>query len=247
MAEQDFEFYKQQMRDYWSYQTSNSPAPNLELSQIINGLRSTFPKKPQQSDRLALCYAYYFRSQLPMEPDYEKDWRKHIKSYINATTGKNKNDDTRLYFMLVSLKRTADISSAKESFDYADKAVKKMTITMQNHPNTKEIIGQLAYPYYDELFDRAKRLSLDDEKYNECLKTFDKATYVLLKIPHAVRYQKSQELKNAMRVVYNQTEHGREEFPRKCCSISRRVYRSMPPEVRSAMHSSASHRDYNSR
>lgn len=247
MAELDFEYYKQQMRDYFTYMQNNSPAPELDINQIVNGLRAKFPKKPDQTDRLALCYAYWYRSQLPMQPDYEKDWRKQIKSLINTTTGKKANDDSRLYFMLVSLRRTAGTSQAKETFDYADKAVKKMTTTMQNHPNTKEIIGQLAYPYYDELFDRAKRLSLDDEKYNECLKTFDKATYVLLKIPHAVRYQKSQELKNAMRVVYNQTEYGRQEFPRKCCSISRRVYRSMPPDIQRDIRNYVNKRNHNSR
>lgn len=244
MAELNFEYYKQQMREYFMHQQYNHSAPELDLNQIIDGMRVTFPKKPAQTDRLAICYGYWYRSQLPMEPDYKKDWRKQIKSYINTCSDKQPNDDA-LHFLLLNLEKTADFTPKNETFNYADKAIKKMSKSKQNQSEIKEILGRLARPYYDELLDEAKSLSLDSTKYLNCIKAFDKATNVLLKIPHTVRYKQSLELIRLMQPVYMQTEWGQREFPRRCASIRRRVYKSMPANIKQAMRSANSRNNYN--
>lgn len=244
MAEFDFSHYKQQMRDYLKAQSPGAPATNLDIVKILDGMRSTFPKKPDRSDRLAVCYAYWYRTQMPTEQDYLKDWHKQIKAYINGTTDQNQSTDNGLFFMLHNLIQTADVSSKKESFDYAEKAIKKMRINLQNHPKTHELLGHLARPYYDELFKNAVELKDDGKNYSERIKAFDKAATVLMKIPHTVRYQKSIELMRAMHPVYMECEWGRQEYGRKCSSIRHRVYQSMPADVQLAMRNAKAKRDW---
>lgn len=244
MTEFDFSHYKQQMRDYLKSQSPGAPASDLDIVKILDGMRSTFPKTPDQSDRLAVCYAYWYRTQMPTEQTYLKDWRKQTKSYINATPDKTQGNDNGLFFMLYNLVQTTGVSPKKESFDYAEKAIKKMSKNLQNHPKTQEVLGHLARPYYDELLDKAINMKDDGKNYSERIKAFDKVATVLMKIPHTVRYQKSLELMRAMRPVYMECEWGRQEFGRKCNSIRHRVYQSMPTDIQLAMRNAKAKRDW---
>lgn len=246
MTDTGFDYYKAQMRAYQAAAISKDPSyDGPDICAIVDNMRETFPKKPGQTDKLALCSGYWYRSQLPMEPNYVKDWRKQIKSYINASEqGQN---DRVLYLLMFHLERTADVCPKKETFDYGEKAAKKIAKQNRNHPKVQEVLGRLALPYYEELLAGAIKMPDTDDNYSKRIKAFDKVRNVLLKIPQSVRYKKMYELMDAMRPVYMSSEWGQHAFGRVCASIRHSIYKSMPSHVQSEIRNAQYRRDWNNR
>ena len=82
MTDKTFQDYKLEMRDYlvqYNKELNNESTPGdiptneRDIVGLLENLRRTFPKNPEPSDRIAMCYAYYHRSNLLMEEPYFKD------------------------------------------------------------------------------------------------------------------------------------------------------------------------------
>ncbi|MBR1648620.1 MAG: hypothetical protein IJ689_03370 [Alphaproteobacteria bacterium] len=238
MADLTFEEYKEKMRQYLRSGSDSS----LDITEIASGLARTFPKKPEQSDRLAMCYAYWHRSQLPMSESDYKNWHKMIKSYINESPENKPENGNALYFMLRNLEKSR--ATPSEAFNYSEKVCKKLCPLQRNHQMVVNLAASIARVYYDELVTEAVNMPDTGNNYQQRIKAFDKAASVLIKIPHTDRYRKSLDLMDKMRPVYMECEWGRIEFPRKCKSIRHRVYVSMPSSTKEAMRNSVAKRDW---
>lgn len=245
MTERTFAEYKQEMRDYIiqyakeqnGVQQEGETTVEMNISRITEGLRNTFPKNPILGDRVAMCYAYTHLSMLPMSPLYYRDWRRQIKSFINEAPADKAENDANLCFMLRGLSLSG--GAPDETFRYAEKALKKMTLNMQHNPKVETFVGQLARPYYEQLSEKACNAA-NFSGYMQQIKAFDKAVNVMLYLPSGSRYREAQKLMSGMESVYKQSEWGRQEWGRKSSSIRRRVFKSLPLSAQQAIRSQRS-------
>lgn len=243
MTNRTFAEYKQDMRNYviqyakerqGTQEQGCKTTSEMNIGQIAEGLRNTFPKEPILGDRVAVCYAYTYLSALPMEQQYYQDWRKQIKAFINEAPAETQGNDANLCFMLRGLSLSQ--GSPAETFRYAEKALKKMTRQTRHNPKVVAFVGQMVRPHYEQVVEHACNAN-NFSGYMQQVRAFDKAIDVMLYLPSGSRYREAQKLMEKMAPVYRQSEWGREEWGRKCSSIRRRVYRSLPVEAKQAIRS----------
>lgn len=241
MTNRTFAEYKQDMRDYviqyakerkGTQEQGCKTTSEMNIVEIAEGLRNTFPKKPILGDRVAVCYAYTHLSALPMEQQYYQDWRKQIKAFINEAPAETPSNDANLCFMLRGLSLSQ--GSPAETFRYAEKALKKMTLQTRHNPKVVAFVGQMVRPYYEFLAERACKKE-NFSGYMQQVRAFDKAIDVMLYLPSGSRYREAQKLMDKMSPVYRQSEWGRQEWGRKCSSVRRRVFNSLPSDAKQAI------------
>ena len=196
-------------------------------------MRRTFPKNPETSDRIAMCYAYYHRSMLMMEEPYYKDWREQAKKYINdLPAGKH---DGNLYFSILVLEQTTKYGSPANNLSYAETAFKKMTKEGQKSPKTTDIMGRVARECYDAQIQEIDENNSpkNNDEYRKQIRRFDRAVDTLVKIPEGSRYREMDKLLPKMQKLYYMSEGGKVEFDGsrhergKASKIRSRVYKSM--------------------
>ena len=241
MTNRTFAEYKQDMRDYviqYAKERQGTSEPGrkttneMNLREIVDGLKNTFPKDPIPGDRLAICYAYTHLSMLPMSDDDYCEWRRHIKAFVNGSPTEKAENDGNLLFMLRGLSLSR--GEAAEDYRYTDKILKKMTPKVRNNPQVAALAGQLVRPYYEFLVERACQKENFSE-YAQQIKAFDKAINVMLHLAPGSRYHAAQKLLGKMEPVYKESEWGRQEWGRKCSSVRRRVFNSLPFEAKQAI------------
>lgn len=241
MADRTFAEYKQDMRDFviqYAKERRGTPEPGhkttneMNIREIADGLKRTFPKEPIPGDRLAICYAYAHLSMLPMPDEDYREWRRHIKAFVGDLPAEKAENDGNLFFMLQSLSLSR--GEAAEDYRCTDKILKKMTAQTRNHPKVAALAGQLVRPYYEQLVERAGRAE-NFSAYVQQIKAFDKAIGVLPLLAPGSRYHAAQKLLNKMEPVYKESEWGRQEWERKCSSVRRKVFKSLPVDAKQAI------------
>lgn len=241
MTNRTFAEYKQDMRDYviqYAKERKGISEPGhkttneMNLREIADGLKNTFPKEPVSGDRLAICYAYTYLSMLPMPDEDYREWRRHIKAFVNDSPAEKSENDGNLFFMLQGLSLSR--GEAAEDYRYTDKILKKMTAKARNNPQVTALAGQTVHPYYEFLAERACKKE-NFAGYVQQIRAFDKAINVMLHLAPGSRYHAAQKLLGQMELVYKESEWGRQEWGRKCSSVRRRVFNSLPADAKQAI------------
>ena len=247
MTDKTFEDYKQEMREYLlqygkemegKINAGDVTTDKRDIAALLDNMRRTFPKKPEPSDRIAMCYAYFHRSTLLMEESYYKEWREQAKKYINEVPAEK--HDNNLYFAIHVLEKTEQYGSPLNNLSYTEAAIKKMTKGEQKSPRAINMLNKTARKCYD-----AQMREIDKntppktgEEYRKQIRRFDRLVDTLVKIPENARYREMNNMLPKMQRLYYMTEGGKIEFDGshnergKAAKIRHRVYISMSSDTK---------------
>ena len=261
MSGKTFADYKQELREYlaqYSRERKGESRPGdittseRDIVELTENLRRTFPKEAIPGDHAAMCYAYYHREMLLMPDDYRKQWRKHTKAYIKAVpAGEN---DSNLYFAMIILGKTTEFGSPRDSFEYAEQAVKKMSKQGQNTSQTKEILSKIARKYYDFLIQEIDKNNppTNVDEFITQRKRCNVAAKVLIRIPEGSRDGEAEKLCSKMWPSYStndawRREGWRREYYHQVNLIKQRVYKSYSSGKKTYVNNQASKNRYRDR
>lgn len=247
MAEDSFQQYKSEMREYLvqyrkeckgDVQAEDVTTDKRDIVTLLDNMRRTFPNNPAPDDRIAMCYAYFHRSFLMMEEPYYQEWRDQAKKYIRDVPAEKY--DNNLLFAMSVLDRTKHHGSTVNNLEYAEKAVRKMTIQGRKNEKTQAYVSNMAKEHYDFQIKEIDKNShpQNNEEYQKQLRRFERAVDTLVKIPHTLRYAEMNKLLPKIKECYYMTEAGRIAFDGgrgekgKWAKVRHRVYASMPAAVK---------------
>lgn len=208
-----------------------------ELRQLIDGLNKNMPKAPALGDEYTMYFAYALTAP---EERSKKDlsvWLKHSKNFINQCPERH-NLSNHIRSVIQHLPEMGGTTG--ETFNYGLRALKLLPKSYPMYRDCVKAVEKMARSDFRVLLDKA----IKEPDYHKQLKAFDRALARLVNIPAGERYKGLDECVRAMIPVYNRTEWGRLELPRKRQLASGRIFRSLPMEAQMAIRNRRRHQDW---
>lgn len=225
MANQTFEEYKKQFDDFREHKN-----PGANLVEISKGMRETFPKKPVSRDFFHVCYAYWSRAELPMEPDDRLYWGEKVKQAFRRVGDlvPKYQDINRLN--LLKMGWSAQLPT-EDLYKMAKKAENDSAPDFAEKGEITKIKYQMASRYFADVMKEAEKAP----DYKTELATYKKAYNVLFDVAPSTRYESYKFFRGKLRDVYMSSEWGRCEWNHDEASMRNKIFKTLPTAMKIAM------------
>ncbi len=241
----DFQRLKAELTDFWQRQKEKDElatsfdrlVDQAELRQLTDKLEKNFPKEATLGDKYTMYFAYAI---MPPEQRTAEDkvrWLKHSKKFINGCPPQH-NLANHLRNVILHLPEMN--GKTGETFTYGKKALKLLPKNYQRYEECYLAVAKMARTDFHFLLNKAR----NEPDYQKQIRTLDQALARLTDIPPGERYNGLNECIRAMYPVYNKTEWGRLELPRKRRLASNRIFKSLPWELQSVIRNRKQARDW---
>ncbi len=225
MADQTFEEYKKQFDDFREHKN-----PSADLVEISKGMRETFPKKPESRDFFHVCYAYWSRAELPMDPDDRLYWGEKIKQAFRRVGDlvPEYQDINRLN--LLKMGWSAQLPT-EELYRMAKKAENDSAPDFAEKGEITKIKYQMASRYFADVMKEAEKTS--DYKTEAAL--YKKAYNILFDVAPSARLETYNFYKKNLGKFYNLSEYGRYNWCHDEGLLWKKIFKSLPKEIQTAI------------
>ena len=241
----DFIFYKQQLIAYHQrmknsddlLRSFNLATDQQELRKIIENLNKTFPKQPKPVDSYVMCFAYANVHSDYVKDDDKKEWWKHSKTFIDSCP----KDERFFDYIYCVLSRLPEMEATSgQKFNYALRAVNLLEKKYPHYQECCKQVEKIARMDYEVLLEKAK----NETDYQKQIRLFDRALARITDIPASDRYRVFNDCMGVMEPVYNKTQWGRLEFPRKRRLASNHIFKSLPSNVQTIIRNRKNAKDW---
>lgn len=199
----------------------NKLSNNKELREIIASMQENFPKEPSLGDKYTMVFTY---AQLLPENRSKEDcgqWWKHTKDFINSCP----RDAQYAGHLQFTLNHIPEIQTKpSEAHIYALRVINLLPKKFAGYEDCVKTTEKIGRTYYKDLLNQA----CAEKDYQKQIKAFDKVLAILPRVPAGERYKRLDECIQAMTPVYQHSEWGRLELPRKRKLAAKRIFKSMP-------------------
>lgn len=242
---EDFQQLKAELTDFWRRHKEKDElaagfdrlVDQTELRRLTDELEKNFPKEATPGDEYTMYFAYAAMQPEQRTAEDKARWLKHSKKFINGCPPRH-NLANHLRSVILHLPEMG--GKTGETFTYGQKALSLLPKGYPRHAECCRAVERMARTDFRFLLGKAT----NEPDYQKQLRTFDRALARLTDIPPGERYNGLNECIRAMYPVYDKTEWGRLELPRKRRLASNRIFKSLPWELQSIIRSRKQAKDW---
>lgn len=217
---QEYADYRNDVKNMSYDELDNNETQNQRrLSGIVEGLVETCPKKANLEDHYVIFEGYRYLHRDNLTDNDRACWLYHTKAFVDkAEEGKNNEAMANILDSLPDMN-----PCPKTMFSCALKAWSKFSKDYHLRPHWKPMVEKSAETWLNCLMSDVRQCKDDKEKMKLC----DEVSKVGLLIPEEKRISAHRANMLELEKVYNKSEWGRVEFPRKQRNCFNRVWKSL--------------------